>query len=51
MGIDNGGTFVKAGIIDETGNLVAVSREPIHNQTPKPGFTLMTSTMSTSSRT
>ena len=39
MGIDNGGTFVKAGIIDETGNLVAVSREPIHNQTPKPGFT------------
>ena len=38
MGIDNGGTFVKAGIIDETGNLVAVSREPIHNQTPKPAF-------------
>ena len=39
MGVDNGGTFVKAGIIDEDGNLLAVSREPIHNQTPKPGFT------------
>ena len=39
MGIDNGGTFVKAGLVDENGGLVAVAREPIENQTPKPGFT------------
>lgn len=39
MGIDNGGTFVKAGIVDENGGLVAVAREPIENQTPRPGFT------------
>ncbi len=39
MGIDNGGTFVKAGLSDENGRLVAVAREPIHNLTPKPGFT------------
>ena len=39
MGIDNGGTFVKAGIIDEKGNIIAVARQPIQNLTPKPGYT------------
>ena len=39
MGIDNGGTFVKAGLVDENGKLAAVAREPIQNQTPQPGFT------------
>ncbi len=39
LGIDNGGTFVKAGLVDENGTLAAVAREPIENQTPKPGFT------------
>ncbi len=39
MGIDNGGTFVKAGLTDENGNLAAVAREPIQNLTPRPGFT------------
>lgn len=39
MGIDNGGTFVKAGLIDEQGNMIAVAREPVHNITPRPGFT------------
>ena len=38
MGIDNGGTFVKAGITDERGRMLAVAREPVHNLTPKPGF-------------
>ena len=27
LGIDNGGTFVKAGIIDEQGNMLAVAAE------------------------
>lgn len=39
LGIDNGGTFVKAGIIDEQGKMLAVAREPVHNITPQPGFT------------
>lgn len=39
LGIDNGGTFVKAGLVDTEGNLVAVSREPIQNLSPKPGYT------------
>ncbi|MCI8637751.1 MAG: carbohydrate kinase [Coprococcus sp.] len=39
MGIDNGGTFVKAGIVDENGNILAVAKEPVHNLTPQPGFT------------
>lgn len=39
MGIDNGGTFVKAGIIDEDGNILVVAKEPVHNLTPQPGFT------------
>lgn len=39
MGIDNGGTFVKAGIVDENGRIVAVAKEPVCNRTPKPGFT------------
>ena len=38
MGIDNGGTFVKAGITDERGRMLAVAREPVHNLTPHPGF-------------
>lgn len=39
MGIDNGGTFVKAGIVDENGQIIAVAKEPVHNITPKAGFT------------
>ena len=39
LGIDNGGTFVKAGLVDTQGNLVAVCREPIQNFSPKPGYT------------
>ena len=39
VGIDNGGTFVKAGIVDEQGSLISVAREPITNLTPQPGFT------------
>lgn len=39
MGIDNGGTFVKAGIIDETGTIIAVAKEAVDNITPEPGFT------------
>lgn len=39
VGVDNGGTFVKAGVSDEKGNLIAVAREPIHNLTPRSGFT------------
>ena len=39
MGIDNGGTFVKAGIIDEDGRIIVAAKEPVHNLTPKPGFT------------
>lgn len=39
IGIDNGGTFVKAGLVDESGNIVAVAKEPVHNITPKAGFT------------
>lgn len=39
LGIDNGGTFVKAGLVDTSGNLVAVCREPIQNVSPKPGYT------------
>lgn len=39
LGVDNGGTFVKAGVIDGEGRLLAVSREPIHNQTPRAGYT------------
>ena len=39
LGVDNGGTFVKAGIMDERGTLLAVAREPIRNLTPQPGFT------------
>lgn len=39
MGIDNGGTFVKAGIVDENGNILAVAKEPVHNLTPQAGFT------------
>lgn len=39
LGIDNGGTFVKAGISDKNGRLVAVAKEKIHNLTPYPGFT------------
>lgn len=39
VGVDNGGTFVKAGVADENGQLLAVAREPIQNLTPQPGFT------------
>lgn len=39
VGIDNGGTFVKAGVMDEEGRLLAAAREPIRNLTPQPGFT------------
>lgn len=38
MGIDNGGTFVKAGIVDETGRILAVAKEPVRNITPRAGF-------------
>lgn len=39
MGIDNGGTFVKAGIIDENGRLLSVGKQPVVNRMPHPGFT------------
>ena len=39
MGLDNGGTFVKAGIVDENGRILAVAKEPVRNITPKAGFT------------
>ena len=39
MGIDNGGTFCKAAIFDETGNQIAASSFPTVTLTPKPGYT------------
>ena len=39
MGIDNGGTFSKAGIFDEEGNQIAVASVPTVTITPKPGYT------------
>lgn len=39
MGVDNGGTFIKAVIFDETGMAVAQAHEQIQLITPKPGFT------------
>lgn len=39
MGIDNGGTFCKAAIFDETGNQIAASSSPTSAITPKPGYT------------
>ncbi len=39
IGIDNGGTFVKAGVVSGDGRLLAVAREPVDNLTPQPGFT------------
>ena len=39
MGIDNGGTFVKAGIMDETGRIIAVAKAPVRNVSPEAGYT------------
>lgn len=39
LGIDNGGTFVKAGIFDENGNQIAVSSEALTTITPQAGYT------------
>ncbi len=39
LGIDNGGTFSKAGIFDELGNQVAVASVGTVTLTPKPGYT------------
>lgn len=38
LGIDNGGTFVKAGIVSEEGQLIAAAREPVEQINPKAGF-------------
>ncbi|MFV0363167.1 MAG: FGGY-family carbohydrate kinase [Suipraeoptans sp.] len=38
IGIDNGGTFVKAGVVDRDGNLIATAKEPVHNIKPQPGY-------------
>lgn len=39
MGIDNGGTFVKAGIVNDNGHIISVAKESVHNMTPQAGFT------------
>lgn len=39
LGIDNGGTFSKAGIFDEAGNQIAVASVGTVTLTPKPGYT------------
>lgn len=38
VGIDNGGTYVKTAVFDEEGSQIAVSREPVANMSPKPGY-------------
>lgn len=39
VGIDNGGTFSKAGIFDEDGNQISVCSVPSVTFAPKPGYT------------
>lgn len=39
IGIDNGGTFSKAGVFDEEGNQIAVAGVPTVTITPRPGYT------------
>jgi L-xylulokinase len=39
MGIDNGGTIIKAAIYNEKGEQISVNRQKIHLITPKAGFT------------
>ena len=39
MGIDNGGTFSKAALFDETGNQVSSCSVPVTVLTPEPGYT------------
>ena len=39
MGIDNGGTFSKAALFDETGNQVSSCSVPVTVLTPAPGYT------------
>lgn len=37
IGVDNGGTFIKAALYDEKGNLAALAREPGKTIIPRPG--------------
>ena len=39
MGLDNGGTVIKAAVFDENGNQIAVNRQKIAIISPKLGFT------------
>lgn len=39
MGVDNGGTFSKAAIFDESGKQISVASVPTVTLTPKPGYT------------
>ena len=39
MGIDNGGTFSKAALFDETGKQISVASVPTVTITPKSGYT------------
>ena len=39
IGLDNGGTVIKAAVFDETGRQLAVAAEKVGLLTPAPGFT------------
>lgn len=39
LGVDNGGTFVKAGVVDENGTVFSVAKEAVKNTNPRPGHT------------
>lgn len=38
IGVDNGGTFIKAALYDEKGNLAALAKEPSRVIIPRPGY-------------